>query len=200
MTERLLEIPCDEDDIRQLTIGDVVHITGDIITGRDEAHIRALEYNEQKKELPVNFSDSALFHCGPIMQKRGEQWHLVAAGPTTSSRMNTLEPEFIESFGVRAVIGKGGMSQPTLKAMETHGCVYLAATGGAALLAARGIVSVKDVHWLDLGMPEALWVLEAKRFGPLIVAMDSHGNSLYEHIATTTKRNIVQARKIMGLE
>lgn len=200
MTERILDMPADEDDIRHLTIGDVVHITGELITGRDEAHMRALEYKEQGKELPVNFSGSALFHCGPIMQKRGDEWHLVAAGPTTSSRMNTLEPEFIESFGVRAVIGKGGMSQPTLKAMKKHGCVYLAATGGAALLAARGIASVKGVHWLDLGMPEALWVLEARGFGPLIVAMDSHGNSLYDHIATTTKRNLVQARKILGLE
>jgi fumarate hydratase subunit beta len=199
MTERLLEIPAGEDEIRQLTIGDVVHITGEIITGRDEAHMRALEYKEQKKELPVNFSGSALFHCGPIMQKKGEVWHLVAAGPTTSSRMNTLEPEFIESFGVRAIIGKGGMSQPTLKALEKHGCVYLAATGGAALLAARGIKSVRDVHWYDLGMPEALWVLEAEGFGPLIVAMDSHGNSLYSHIETTMKRNLVDARKMLGL-
>ena len=91
------------------------------------------------------------------------------------------------------------MSQPTLKAMEKQGCVYLAATGGAALLAARGIKSVKDVQWLDLGMPEALWILEAEGFGPLIVAMDSHGNSLYEHIATTTNRNLVQARKRLGL-
>ena len=200
MTERMLETPLVEDEIRYLTIGDVVHITGEIITGRDEAHMRALEYNEQKKELPVNFQGAALFHCGPIMQKRGEEWHLVAAGPTTSSRMNTLEPEFIESFGIRAVIGKGGMSRPTLDAMKKHGCVYLAATGGAALLAARAIKRVKGVYWFDLGMPEALWVLDAEGFGPLIVAMDSHGNSLYEHIVTTTKRNLVQARRRLGLE
>jgi len=200
MTERTLEMPCSEDEIRHLTIGDVVHITGEIITGRDEAHLRALEYKGQEKELPVNFSGGALFHCGPIMQKQNEDWHLVAAGPTTSSRMNTLEPDFIASFGVRAILGKGGMSKPTLKAMERHGCVYLAATGGAALLAAKGIKSVKGVHWLDLGMPEALWVLEAKNLGPLIVAMDSHGNSLYEHIETTTKRNVVEAKRILGLK
>ncbi len=200
MTERLLETPLDDDVIRQLTIGDVVYISGEIVTGRDEAHIRALEYKEENKELPVNLSGAALFHCGPIMQKSNEEWHLVAAGPTTSSRMNTLEPEFIEHFGVRAVIGKGGMSRSTLDAMKKHGCVYLAATGGAALLAARGIRSVKGVHWLDLGMPEALWILEAEGFGPLIVAMDSHGNSLYEHVATTTKRNITQARRILGLK
>jgi len=134
------------------------------------------------------------------MQKKNEKWHLIAAGPTTSSRMNSLEPEFIEKFEIRAVIGKGGMSKPTLEAMDKFGCVYLAMTGGTAVLAAKGIKDVKDVHWLDLGMPEALWILEGEDFGPLIVAMDSQGNSLYENVQNETNKNIAEVRVKLGLE
>ncbi|UCE75480.1 MAG: fumarate hydratase C-terminal domain-containing protein [Methanomassiliicoccales archaeon] len=194
-----LTTPLDEDSIRELKIGDVVSLSGTIFTARDEAHIRALEYKKEGKDIPVEFTGSAVFHCGPIMQKEGDTWHLVAAGPTTSSRMNSLEPEFIKTFGARAIIGKGGMSRPTLDAMKSYGCVYLAITGGAALLAAKGITSVKDVHWLDIGMPEALWVLEAEGFGPLIVAMDSQGNSLYENVESETKHNIKMAKQKLGL-
>lgn len=195
-----LTTPLDDNEIRALKIGDVVYLNGEIFTARDEAHIRALEYLEEGKEQPVKLKDAAVFHCGPIMQKEGEKWRLIAAGPTTSSRMNSLEPEFIEKFSIRAIIGKGGMSKPTLNAMKKFGCVYLAITGGAALLAAKGIKSVKNVHWLDLGMPEALWVLEGENFGPLIVAMDSHGNSLYEQVEGDTKKNIVDVRRKLGLE
>lgn len=200
MKEIKLSTPLDEKTIRALKIGDVVYLNGDIFTARDEAHVRALEFLEKGKELPAKLKDATIFHCGPIMQKKGKKWHLIAAGPTTSSRMNSLEPVFIEKFGVRAIIGKGGMSKPTLDAMRNFGCVYLAITGGAALLAAKGIKNVKDVHWLDMGMPEALWVLESENFGPLIVAMDAHGNSLYEKVADDTKRNITNVRIKLGLE
>ncbi len=199
MKDIRLITPLGEDAIRGLKIGDVVYLNGEILTARDEAHIRALEYLKEGKELPLKLNDAAVFHCGPIMQKKGDEWHLVAAGPTTSSRMNSLEPELIEKFGVRAIIGKGGMSKPTLDAMKKFGCVYLAITGGAALLAAKGIKSVKTVHWLDLGMPEALWVLESENFGPLIVAMDAHGNSLYERVENDTKKKIPNVRIKLGL-
>lgn len=195
-----LTTPLDDNEIRALKIGDVVYLNGEIFTARDEAHIRALEYLEEGKELPVKLNDATVFHCGPIMHKEGEKWRLIAAGPTTSSRMNSLEPKFIEKFSVRAIIGKGGMSRPTLNAMKKFGCVYLAITGGAALLAAKGIKNVKEVHWLDLGMPEALWVLEGENFGPLIVAMDAQGNSLYEKVEGDTKKNIVDVRRKLGLE
>jgi fumarate hydratase subunit beta len=200
MKEIKLTTPLDEDAIRDLNISDVVYLSGEIFTARDEAHVRALEYLEGGKELPLRLKDAAVFHCGPIMQKKGDEWHLIAAGPTTSSRMNSLEPELIEKFGVRAIIGKGGMSKPTLDAMEKFGCVYLAITGGAALLAAKGIKSVKAVHWLDLGMPEALWVLESENFGPLIVAMDAHGNSLYENVENDTNKKIPDVREKLGLK
>jgi fumarate hydratase subunit beta len=200
MKEVRLTTPLDESAIRDLTAGDVVFLSGEIFTARDEAHLRALEYQKEKKEMPVNFKDAAVFHCGPIMQKENDSWHLVAAGPTTSSRMNSLEPDFIRTLEVRAIIGKGGMSKPTLDAMKEKGCIYLAITGGAALLAAKGIEEVSGVFWLDMGMPEALWVLQARDFGPLIVAMDSHGNSLYENVKSKTESKIPDIRRKLGLK
>ncbi|MBU7017640.1 MAG: fumarate hydratase C-terminal domain-containing protein, partial [Theionarchaea archaeon] len=179
---KTLVIPLKEEEIRGLKLGETVCLTGEFYTARDEAHMRALEFLEEGEKLPVDFKDKAVFHCGPIMRKMNGEWELVAAGPTTSTRMNPLQPEFIEKLGPRAVIGKGGMGKDTLKAMEKCGCVYLAMTGGAAVLAAKGIKKVKGVEWLDLGMPEALWILVGENFGPLIVAMDAHGNSLFEDV------------------
>ena len=111
MKEIKLTTPLSEAAIRDLRIGDVVYLSGEILTARDEGHIRALEFLKEGKEFPVRFKDAVIFHCGPIMQKKNEKWHLIAAGPTTSSRMNSLEPEFIEKLEIRAVIGKGGMSK-----------------------------------------------------------------------------------------
>lgn len=200
MKEIRLTTPLDEWVVRDLKIGDVVYLSGDIFTARDEAHLHALEFQKEGKDLPVNLKDAAIFHCGPIMQKKNNSWHLIAAGPTTSSRMNLLEPEFIEKFGVRAIIGKGGMSKPTLDAMSKFGCVYLAITGGAALLSAKGIKNVKGVQWLELGMPEALWILDSENFGPLIVAMDSHNSSLYDKVDSDTKASMIKVRKELGLD
>lgn len=196
---KTLKIPLTEKDVRDLNLGETIYLSGEIYTARDEAHMRALEYVEEGKRLPVEFKDKAVYHCGPIMKKVGENWEVVAAGPTTSTRMNTLEPAFIEHFGPRAVIGKGGMGKETLEAMKKHGCVYLAITGGAAVLAAKGIKKVKGVEWLDLGMPEALWIFEGENFGPLIVAMDAHGNSWYDQVEVEIKKNMEGIKKKLGL-
>ncbi len=166
MAERHLRLPVSEEDVRGLSAGETVHLTGPLFTARDEAHMRALEYRSEGRELPVRFLDGALYHCGPIVKKEGEGWRLVAAGPTTSSRMNALEPRFLEEIGARLIIGKGGMSRAVLEALGRHGAAYLAFTGGAAVLAARRVKRVAAVHWLDLGMPEAIWVLEAEGTGP----------------------------------
>jgi fumarate hydratase subunit beta len=203
MPEINLTLPLTESAVRNLNLGDVVRLTGTFYTARDEAHKHALETATEGKELPVDFTDSAVFHCGPIMRKTSEdpiQWEMVAAGPTTSSRMNSLEPEFIEKFQVRAIIGKGGMSKPTVDAMQKFGCVYLALTGGAAILAARGISKVHGVHWYELGMPEALWVLEGSSFGPLIVAIDAKGNSIYETVNSTVEKNIASIKSRLGID
>lgn len=136
----------------------------------------------EEKKLPFKTKDLALYHCGPVVQQKGEGWKIIAAGPTTSARMNLLEPIFVEKTGVRMIIGKGGMDENTAKALKTYGSVYLAFTGGAALIAAKAIIKVNSVEWVDLGTPEAIWMLEVRDFGPLIVAIDSTGNNLYQEI------------------
>lgn len=191
--------PLSEEDVRKLKIGDIVYIDGIIYTGRDDVHIHALELAKEGKNPPVDFRNMVLFHCGPLMKKEGDEWKVVAAGPTTSSRMNDLEPEFIERFGVRAIIGKGGMSGPTAEAMKKYGAVYLSMTGGAAALAADAFKKVKGVEWLEFGMPEAIWILEAEGLGPLIVGIDAHGNSIYENVEKAVENNRKRAESILGL-
>ncbi len=194
-----LKTPLKEQDVRALKAGETVYMDGVVYTGRDEVHIHALECHEKGKKTPVDFKSAALYHCGPIMKKEVEKWVAVAAGPTTSSRMNSLEPQFIEKFRPGAIIGKGGMSQPTVDAMKKFGCVYLAFTGGAAVLAAKGIKSVSGVEWYELGMPEAIWILNCDNFGPLTVAIDSHGNSLFSDVSARIKENEKKARARLGL-
>lgn len=194
-----VKTPLSESDARALKVGETIYMDGIVLTGRDEVHIHALEYLEKGKKIPVEFKGAALFHCGPIMKKVGDKWVAVAAGPTTSSRMNSLEPQFIEKFRPGAIIGKGGMSQPTVDAMKKYGCVYLAFTGGAAVLAAKGIKSVEGVEWFELGMPEAIWILNCDTFGPLTVAIDAHGNSLFADVNVKMKENEKKARAKLGL-
>ncbi len=183
--------PLTEDTVRSLKLGEVVNLTGPIITGRDEVHIRALEYLDEGKEIPGCIRGAALYHCGPIMKQTSDgKWVVVAAGPTTSARMNKLEPRFIREFGIRAIIGKGGMSPEVVATMKEVGCVYLAATGGVAVSYAEGLSRVTGSEWNDLGMPEALWKFDARSLGPLIVAIDAQGNSLYEKVREEVARNM----------
>jgi len=174
-----LKTPVPEQEIRKLHAGDIIYVTGTVITARDEAHLKALELHGKGESPPVEFKGNAVFHCGPIMKKDGEAWRVVAAGPTTSARMEIFQDEFIEVYRPAVIIGKGGMGARTSKACQEYGCVYGAFTGGAALLAAQGIKKVRDVFWLEeLGMPECLWVYDAEDFGPMIVTIDAHGGNL----------------------
>ena len=191
--------PISEEDIRKLKVNDVLYVTGTIVTARDQAHRRALDYFKQEKPLPINLEGLAVFHCGPVVSKEGEKWIAVAAGPTTSTRMDIFEDEFIKNFKVRVVIGKGGMSKKTTDAMAKYGAVYGAFTGGAAILAARAIKSVKSVEWLDLGTPEAMWIFEVEEFGPLAVAIDSHGNNIFMDIAKKVEENKQKIYQKLGL-
>jgi fumarate hydratase subunit beta len=184
-----LKTPISEQDIRKLKVNDVLYVTGTIVTARDQAHRRALEYFKEGKTLPLNLEGLAVFHCGPVMSKQGDKWIAIAAGPTTSTRMDIFEDEFIKNFKVRVVIGKGGMGKRTTDAMAKYGAVYGAFTGGAAILAARAIKNVRTVEWFDLGMPEAMWVFEAEEFGPLAVAIDSHGNNLFTDVQKNVEAN-----------
>ena len=166
-----LKTPLSMEDVLKLKAGDVVYLSGEIITARDSAHRRILSL--PKEELPFNPEGAVIYHCGPVVRETGKGYEVVSAGPTTSTRMNR-HLDGVLSLGVRGIIGKGGMSIEPFRGRA----VYFAFTGGAGSLAAKSIKRVKAVHWLDLGVPEALWILEVEDF-PLIVAIDAHGNSLY---------------------
>jgi fumarate hydratase subunit beta len=201
MAEYELKTPIPEEEIRKLKAGDIIYITGIVYLSRDEAHLRALEYKEQGKELPLDFKGLALFHCGPIVkQDENGEWHVVAAGPTTSSRMEIFQDKYIEEFRVSVVIGKGGMFDRTTAAMKKFGAVYGAFTGGAAVLAAKAVKKVKGAEWLDLGTPEALWIFEVERFGPLTVAIDSHGNNLFKEVSEKVQKNKSKVYDIIGVK
>jgi len=191
--------PISEEEIRKLKVNDVLYVTGTIVTARDQAHGRALDYFKQGKPLPINLEGLAVFHCGPVVSKEGEKWIAVAAGPTTSTRMDIFEDELIKNFKVRVVIGKGGMGKKTTDAMAKYGAVYGAFTGGAAILATRAIKNVKSAEWLDLGTPEAMWIFEVEEFGPLAVAIDSHGNNIFMDVQKKVEENKQKIYQKLGL-
>ena len=174
--EVALRAPLTEEAVRELKVGDVVLISGRMFTGRDAVHSYLM-----KHEPPVDLNGSVLYHCGPVVVKEGEGWRVTAAGPTTSIREEPYQGEIIKRYGVRAVMGKGGMGAKTLAALKEHGAVYLNAIGGAAQFYARAIKSADDVSLLEFGTPEAMWHLQVEDF-PAIVTMDAHGNSLHKDI------------------
>lgn len=184
--ERVLTTPIPESEVRSLHAGDVIYVSGMMFTARDEAHKMMLE-----RGAPLPVDGLALFHCGPVVQKKGQGWEILAAGPTTSARMELFEADFLRRFKSRVIVGKGGMGEKTLTALKEVGAVYTHFTGGAGALAAQAVKRVKEVHWLDeLGIPEAIWVMEVERFGPLVVAMDSHGKSLYKNLSVVVEANM----------
>ncbi|HZJ30704.1 MAG TPA: fumarate hydratase [Vicinamibacterales bacterium] len=174
--EVVLQTPLTEEQIRSLRVGDVVLVSGRAYTGRDAVH-----HHLMKHEPPVDLRGSVLYHCGPVVAKEGIGWRVTAAGPTTSIREEPYQAEVIKRYGVRAVIGKGGMGPKTLAALKDHGAVYLNAIGGAAQFYARTITSVDGVSLLEFGTPEAMWHLTLKDF-PAIVTMDAHGASLHKDV------------------
>ena len=179
-----LQAPLTEEAVRSLKVGDVVLISGRMFTGRDAVHSHLM-----KHEPPVDLNGSVLYHCGPVVVKEGEGYRVTAAGPTTSIREEPYQGEIIKRYGVRAVIGKGGMGAKTLAALKDFGGVYLNAIGGAAQFYARAIKTVDDVSLLEFGTPEAMWHLQVEDF-PAIVTMDSHGNSLHKDIETESGRQL----------
>ncbi len=174
--EKPLTAPITEEQIRSLKVGDVVLISGEMYTGRDAVHSYLM-----KHEPPVNLDGSVLYHCGPVVMKNNGSYKITAAGPTTSIREEPYQADIIKRYGIRAVMGKGGMGKRTLEGMKEAGAVYLNAIGGAAQYYARCIEEVLDVNLLEFGIPEAMWHLRVKDF-PAIVTMDSHGNSLHADV------------------
>jgi fumarate hydratase class I len=174
--EVVLKSPVSVEEVRKLKVGDIVLIDGDMYTGRDAVHAYLM-----KNDPPVDLTGTVLYHCGPVVLKENGTWKMTAAGPTTSIREEPYQAEVIKRFGIRAVIGKGGMGAKTLKGLQDFGAVYLNAIGGAAQYYARCIEEVKGVHLEDFGLPEAMWHLQVSKF-PAIVTMDSHGNSLHADV------------------
>jgi len=171
-----LRAPISEEQIRSLKVGDVVLISGQVFTGRDAVHAHLM-----KHEPPVDLRGAVLYHCGPVVLKEGPGWKVTAAGPTTSIREEPYQAEILKRYGVRAVVGKGGMGAKTLAGLKESGAVYLNAIGGAAQFYARRIERVTGVSLMEFGTPEAMWHLEVREF-PAIVTMDSHGNSLHKEV------------------
>jgi fumarate hydratase class I len=175
-----LTLPIDEKAIRELRVGDEVLLSGPMVTGRDAAH-KYLVKAGFDAEFAKMAKDTALYHCGPVARQEADgSWKFIAAGPTTSIREEPYEAQVIEQYGIRAVIGKGGMGPRTLAALQKCGAVYLHAIGGLAVVLAQCVTAVRGVYMLDkLGVPEAMWHIEVKDF-PSVVTMDSHGGSLHE--------------------
>jgi fumarate hydratase class I len=188
--EIALQAPLTEEAVRALKVGDVVMISGRMFTGRDAVHSHLM-----KHEPPVDLRGSVLYHCGPVVVKEDGGWRVTAAGPTTSIREEPYKGEIIKRYGVRAVIGKGGMGAKTLAALKEAGAVYLNGIGGAAQYYARTVEEVLGVHLMEFGIPEAMWHLRVKNFAA-IVTMDAHGNSLHADVEKATGESLAALQKV----
>jgi len=185
-----------EEQIRELKVGDFVDLSGRMITGRDAAHKWLIE--EHRGEVAPFLEGSVIYHCGPVVAQNSDgSWDFVAAGPTTSIREEPYQADVISRYGLRGVIGKGGMGPKTLKGLGDSGAVYLHAIGGAAQVLARAIPKVEQVFMLEeFGVPEAMWVIHVDRF-PVVVSMDSHGGSLHDEVERTSRGRLSE---LLGLE
>ena len=187
-----LQVPISEETIRSLKTGDPVAISGVLFTGRDVVH----KYLHEGGALPpeVNLRNGIIYHCGPVVLKDEKgAWKVTAAGPTTSIREEPFQGDVIRKYGLRGVIGKGGMGDRTLAACQEAGCVYLHAIGGAAQVLAESIQRVRNVYFLkEFGSPEAIWELDVVDF-PAVVTMDSHGNSLHKEVFAASEANLAQS-------
>lgn len=173
-----LTTPVSAQDIQDIRVGDVVYVTGRVVTCRDIAHRRLVEYSQP---LPVDVKDKAIFHAGPIVKDLGDnKYQMVSIGPTTSMRMEKFEKEFVRLTGVRLIIGKGGMGKNTEEACKEYKALHLVYPAGNAVHAAVKFKQIVDVQWKESGMPESLWVSDVENLGPLIVSIDTQGNNLFE--------------------
>lgn len=193
----LLQTPLSEEGVRSLKAGDVVKITGTLWTARSRFHSYFIEEGHQP---PVDSRQhNVMLHSGPIMERVADTWRLRALSITSSIRFEHWEPEVIRRLGLRAIIGKGRMGRATAEAMQEFGCVHLTRTGGLSGAYATMVERVKEVHWLELGLPEALWVLEVRDFGPLVVEIDTQGNCLYEGVQEGVHANMERVYQSLGI-
>ena len=176
--KKVLVTPVSAEDLKDIHIGDIIYLDGDITTCRDVAHRRVVE---EGLELPVDVRDAAILHAGPIIRPLGdEKYEMVSVGPTTSMRMEKFEYEFVKTTGVRIIVGKGGMKENTERACKEFGALHCVFPAGNAVVAAVEVQEIVDAQWKDLGMPETLWHCHVKEFGPLIVSIDVCGRNYFE--------------------
>lgn len=176
--KKILTTPIKDEDLKDIKIGDIIYLNGHLVTCRDVAHRRLIE---GKRELPVDLKGGAIFHAGPIIRKLDNgKYEMVSIGPTTSMRMEKFEKEFVEQTGVKLIVGKGGMGKNTEEACKEYKALHVVFPAGCAVVAATQVEEIEDAQWLDLGMPETLWVSRVKEFGPLIVSIDTEGRNLFE--------------------
>ncbi len=186
---RHVELPTTPADIASWRVGDVIFLTGVVLTARDLAHRRILkagllETGEQGQALPFDPTGLPIFHCGPLARRDASGWTITGLGPTTSARMEPSTPAILARFKTPFLIGKGGMGPATRQALADHGAAYLAAVGGTGALGARSVEAVLGVYWLEeVGMPDAVWILRLRDYGPLVVTMDSTGRDLHDEVA-----------------
>lgn len=194
--EKIITLPLTKEKVLELKVGDVVLINGQIVTGRDKIHKFLFSQMPPKEQIPFALEGTIIYHCGPIIRKTRKGFECIAAGPTTSIRLEMYEHSLISEYGLNGVMGKGGMGKQTLKALKDDGCVYLHAVGGAAVYLAGRVKRVVDVWKLDdFGMSEAMWLLDVENF-PAVVTMDAHGKSLHEEI---DKKSFEEFRKLTGI-
>lgn len=185
-----VELKTPVSDVSGLKAGDMVYLTGLVATMRDRATKRFIENARRGVKPPVDLATIPVFHCGPIVRRMGSDWVVEALGPTTSARMERLLADFLALSGVKLVIGKGGFSDEATGLFRLYKAVYCALPGGVSALLSKTVRRVLSVHWLDLGQPEALWLLEVERLGPMIVAIDSHGVNLYNRVRRKASEKI----------
>ena len=178
MSIKILQTPIKDEDLESLNVGDVVYLTGTLVTCRDVAHRRLIE---QGRDLPVDLKGGAIFHAGPIVRQKDDgEYEMVSIGPTTSMRMEKFEKDFIKQTGVKLIVGKGGMGAETQEGCVENKAVHAIFPGGCAVLAATKVEKIEGAEWKDLGMPETLWINKVKEFGPLTISIDTKGRNLIE--------------------
>ncbi len=194
MSEYKLTFPISEAQIRELKVGDIVYLDGKFYQGTSAPHKRMIKYLEEGKELPFNLKGSGVFHCYTSFINEGDSYKINYLGATTSASVNPYEPIIIKNFKPSVIIGKGGMNQEVLDAMQENACVYLAQVGGCSALYSSGVKGISNAFWPDLAADLVL-ELEADNFGPFTVAMDSHGNSIFAETEKTIKAQLAEIHK-----
>lgn len=190
--KKILTTPIQDEDIKSLKVGDIVYLSGTLVTCRDEGHRRIIAEGIMPK-LPMD--RIAIFHAGPIIKDVEGGWEMVSIGPTTSMRMERYEKELLAKTGVKLVIGKGGMGSKTAEGCRESVAVHAVFPGGCGVIAAEQVEKIEGKEWPEFGMPEAFWILKVKEFGPLIISIDTQGNNLFE-----TNKVVFNERKETALK